>query len=253
MGLLDGKVAVITGGAAGMGRASSLLFAKEGAAVLVADVQEAEGREVAKEIEATGGRAHFLRTDVSKASDVQAMIAAAVDRFGSLDILFNNAGIEGHPGVPLADADEDDYDRVLAVNLKGVFLGMKYGIPQMDRQGGGVVVNTASLAGLVGVAGYAAYSASKGGVVQLTKVAALEYAQRNIRVNCICPGYIATDMTRRLREIPWDERLPRGHRNPVARAGTPEDIANAALYLASDLSAFVTGIALPVDGGSYAE
>lgn len=251
MGLLDGKVAVITGAAAGMGRASALLFAREGARVVLADVQLQGGESTASEIESAGGEAIFIRTDVSRSAEVRDLIATATAAFGKLDILFNNAGIEGSVSL-FEDADEEDFDRVLAVNLRGVFLGMKYGLPELVKTRG-VVINTASLAGLAGVPGMAAYAASKGGVVQLTKTAALEYASAGVRVNCICPGYISTDMTTRLREAPRDERLRRGAPNPLGRAGTPEDIAGAALYLASDLSAFVTGVALPVDGGSLAE
>ena len=171
MGLLDGKVAVITGAAAGMGRASALLFAREGARVVLADVQLQGGESTASEIESAGGEALFIRTDVSRAAEVRDLIATATAAFGKLDILFNNAGIEGSVSL-FEDADEEDFDRVLAVNLRGVFLGMKYGLPELVKTRG-VVVNTASLAGLAGVPGMAAYAASKGGVVQLTKTAAL--------------------------------------------------------------------------------
>lgn len=251
MGLLENKVAVITGAAAGMGRATAQLFAREGARVVLADVQAEGGGSAVNEIKSAGGEAIFVRTDVSQGAQVRALIAQAVATFGQLDVLFNNAGIEGSVAL-FEDADEDDFERILSVNLRGVFLGMKYGLPELVRTRG-VVVNTASLAGLIGVPGMAAYAASKGGVVQLTKTAALEYAAAGVRVNCICPGYIRTDMTARLREVRRDERLRRGAANPLGRAGTPEDIAGAALYLASDLSGFVTGIALPVDGGTLAE
>ncbi len=251
-GLLHDKVAVITGGGSGMGRASARLFAEEGAMLVLADVNEAGGRETAAELAEAGRTAMFVRTDVSRAVEVSALIQAALAAHGRIDVLFNNAGIEGTAGVLTEDYPDDEWDRVIDVNLKGVFLGMKYGLPELVKTKG-VVVNTASLAGLVGVAGMAAYTASKGGVIQLTKVAALEYAPAGVRVNCIAPGFIRTNMTARLRSQERDARLPKPARVPIGRAGTPEDIANAALYLASDLSSFVTGTVLSVDGGSLAE
>jgi NAD(P)-dependent dehydrogenase (short-subunit alcohol dehydrogenase family) len=248
MGRLDGAVAVITGAASGMGRATARLFASEGARLLLADVDAAGGETVAGEIGRNGGSVVFRRVDVSRADDVEAMVRDAVDRYGGLDVIFNNAGIEG-VSARLADWSEADWDRVIDVNLKGVFLGMKYALPVMAERGGGSVINTASVAGLVGWHGAAAYSASKGGVVLLTKTAALEYARWNVRVNCICPGVIHTAMVERITGG-GDEALDRLKRmQPMPRVGEAEDIARMALFLASEESTFVTGAALTVDGG----
>lgn len=248
MGRLDGAVAIITGAASGMGRATAQLFASEGARLLLADVNAAGGERVAGEIGRNGGSVVFRRVDVSRAGDVEAMVHDAVDRYGGLDVIFNNAGIEG-VSARLADWSEPDWDRVIDVNLKGVFLGMKYALPVMVERGGGSVINTASVAGLVGWHGAAAYSASKGGVVLLTKTAALEYARWNVRVNCICPGVIHTAMVERITGG-GDEVLERLKRmQPMPRVGEAEDIARIALFLASDESTFVTGSALTVDGG----
>ncbi|MBI2760503.1 MAG: glucose 1-dehydrogenase [Chloroflexi bacterium] len=255
MGVLDGKVAIITGAGSGMGRETALLFAREGAHVVAADVADGIGGETVSLIEQAGGTARFVHADVSRAADMKALVQAAVDTFGRLDIMFNNAGIEGDAGVPTADCTEENWDRIMGVNLKGVFLGMKYAIPELIRAGGGVIISTASLAGLVGVPGMPAYTASKGGVVQLTKAAALEYASQNIRVNCICPGAVTTAMTARLAEqyrATGRQRLT-GVRNPMSRSADPNEIAQVALFLASDASSYMTGVALPVDGGSYAQ
>ncbi len=246
MGKLDGKAAVITGAASGIGRASALLFAREGAAVLVADVDRRRGEQVAREIGAESGRAVFVEVDVARAPSVRAMIERALSEFGRLDILFNNAGIGGDLG-PLAESTEENFDRVIAVNLKGVFLGMKFGIEAMLRSGGGAIINTASVAGLIGARGFSAYGASKGGVIQLTRAAALEYADRNIRVNCICPGIIDTPI---LGMIPDEMRARIARRNPMGRMGTAEEIARAALFLASDDSSYATGAVLVLDGGA---
>jgi NAD(P)-dependent dehydrogenase (short-subunit alcohol dehydrogenase family) len=255
MGTLDGKVAIITGAASGMGRATALLFAREGAKVVAADVDVAGGRQTVAHIEDGGGTACFVPTDVARAADVERLVQTAVATYGRLDILFNNAGIEGEVGVPTADCSEENWDRIMAVNLKGVFLGMKYAIPELIRGGGGVIISTASLAGLVGVPGMPAYTAAKGGVVQLTKAAALEYAAQNIRVNCICPGAVTTAMTARIAEQRRERDMERPVRpaNPMGRAADPEEIARVALFLASDASSYMTGVALPVDGGSYAQ
>ncbi len=249
---LKGKVAVITGAGSGIGRAAALLFAEEGAKVVVADYSVAGGQETVKQIKAKGGEATFVATDVSKAADVQKMIKTAIDKYGRLDILYNNAGIEGPLG-PTENVSEADWDRVLSVNLKGVFLGSKHAIPQMLKQGGGVIINTASIAGLVGVANMPAYCASKGGIVLLTKTMALEYARKNIRVNCICPGAVKTPMLDRFTgSQPEAEKFLR-ESQPVGRWGEPEEIAQAALYLASEQSSFVTGTTLIVDGGLTAQ
>ena len=248
MDRLKGKVAVITGAGSGIGRASATLFASEGASVLAADIDSAGLAETLDLLRRDCPEAESIEVDVTKADDVRRMIEAARERFGRLDILYNNAGVEGPLG-PLIDCTEDDFDRTLAVNLKGVFLGMKYAIPVMVAQGGGAIISTASVAGLVGFRGLAAYTASKGGVVQLTRTAALEYAAQGVRVNCICPGLIDTPMMARIVPSAETRQAAAAAAHPLQRLGTPEDIARAALYLASDDASFVTGSALVVDGG----
>lgn len=252
MGRLDGKTAVITGAASGIGRAAALLFSAEGAKVVVADWQETEGQQVADEVRSKGGEATFLKTDVSSPDDVQRMIDAAVETYGKLDVLFNNAGVEGEQA-PTGDCTLENWDRVININLKGVFLGTKFGIQAMLKTGGGSIINTASVAGLVGFRGIPAYSASKGGVVQLTKTAALEYAQQNIRVNVICPGVIWTPMVERFTSGGDEVRQAMEQLEPVGRFGTAEEVANLALFLASDESSFCTGAPFIVDGGFVAE
>jgi NAD(P)-dependent dehydrogenase (short-subunit alcohol dehydrogenase family) len=247
MGRLDGKVAVITGGASGMGRATALRFVTEGAKVLLADVDTTGGESALGEIKSAGGVATFRRVDVSQAADVQEMIRVAVQDLGGLDVLFNNAGIEGQSSW-LADCTEENWDRVLAINLKGVFLGMKYALPHMAAQGFGSIINTASVAGLVGWRAGGAYSASKAGVANLTRTAALEYARYNVRINAICPGVIHTPMLDRINPSP-DTMRQLVTMQPMPRLGTAEDIASMALFLASDESTYVTGAMLPVDGG----
>ncbi len=247
MGRLDGKVAVITGAGSGIGRASAELFGREGAKVVCADLSGEQERTAA----GIGDAAVAVHADVSVSADVQNAIATAERRFGRLDVLFNNAGIGG-PKRPITEQDEEDYDRVLDVNLRSVFLGMKYGIGAMLRTGGGSVVNTASAAGLVGWKHHSVYSAAKGGVVQMTKSAALDYAKEGVRVNAICPGNTYTGLAGATREAP---EPPPGSRMPVQpmdRWGLPSELAAAALFLASDESSFVTGTALPVDGGYVA-
>jgi NAD(P)-dependent dehydrogenase (short-subunit alcohol dehydrogenase family) len=253
MGDLTGKRALITGGASGIGRATALLFAREGAAVAVVDVDQANGQAVARTIVEDGGQAIFLRCDVTQAGDCQRAVQQTVDELGGLDILFNNAGIIRRASV--LETSEEEWDRVMAVNVKSVFLLSKYAIPVMVQAGGGVIINTASGWGLVGGRKAAAYCASKGAVVLLTKAMALDHGQQNIRVNCICPGDTDTPMLRdEARQLgESDDRfLAEAAQRPLRRIGRPEEIAQAALYLASDASSFVTGTTLVVDGGGLA-
>ena len=245
---LKGKVALITGGGSGMGRAASLLFAREGAKVAAIDVNEASAAETARMIKAEGGEAISLRADVSNSEDARAMVDATVRAFGGMDVLYNNAGIEGESGF-LAQLSEDAFDRVIAINLRGVWLGMKYGIPKLMERGGGSVINTASVAGIVGLKGAAAYCAAKSGVIALTRVGALEYGRYNIRVNCICPGVIHTPMVDRITG-PAGLRPNFIARNSVlGRVGSAEEIAHTALFLASDEARFATGAPFIIDGG----
>lgn len=250
---LANKVALITGGASGIGRATALLFACEGAAVSVVDLDEAGGQAVAHKIVNEGGQAIFVRCDVSQAADCQRAGQQTVEQLGGLDILFNNAGIIRRASV--LETSEEVWDRVMAVNVKSIFLLSKYAIPIMAQAGGGVIVNMASGWGLVGGRKAAAYCASKGAVVLLTKAMALDHGEQNIRVNCICPGDTDTPMLRdEAQQLgKSDEQfLAEAAERPLQRIGKPEDIAQAALYLASDASSFVTGTALVVDGGGLA-
>jgi len=246
MAKLDGKTALITGSASGIGRATALLFSEEGARVVVADFVVEGGDETVRMIRESGGEAVFIEADVRRAEDVKKMIRAAVDVYGRIDILYNNAGVQGK-WIFAGDTPDEEWDRIIDTNLKGVFLGSKYVLPVMLEQGGGVIINTASTAGLIGLPGLPVYCASKAGVIQFTRTMALEYAERNIRVNCICPGGIRTPMSA---PPPPGEAGPTfSHPFPMRKFGGPEEIAKAALYLACDDSAYVTGIALTVDGG----
>ena len=250
--LVTGKVALVTGASSGIGRASALAFAREGAKVVVADVSVEGGEETVRLIQQKGGEAVFVKTDVAQAAEVEALIAKAVATYGRLDCAYNNAGIEGSAATT-TDYAEEPWDRVIAINLKGVWLCMKYEIPQMLKQGGGAIVNTSSAAGLVGARGGAAYVASKHGVIGLTKTAALEYAKAGVRVNAICPGAIDTPMMERI----TGHRLQRAERmaavEPVGRMGRPEEIAEAVVWSCSEVALFVTGHAMVVDGGMTAQ
>jgi NAD(P)-dependent dehydrogenase (short-subunit alcohol dehydrogenase family) len=248
MGKIDGKVAVITGAASGIGKATAILFAQEGAKVVVADVMDELGKETVKSISESGGEAIFVHTDVSRTEDVKNMIKAAVDTYGKFDIIFNNAGIEG-ASIDTANYPENVFDKVVAINLKGVWLGIKYAVPELLKTGGGVIINTTSVAGLVAFAGLSAYNATKGGIIQLTKTAAIEYAKQNIRVNCIAPGVIETAMVDRFLKGQPEAKAAFIQLEPVGRFGTPEEVAKVALFLASDDSSFITGTVLVVDGG----
>jgi NAD(P)-dependent dehydrogenase (short-subunit alcohol dehydrogenase family) len=251
-GLVDGKIALVTGAGSGIGRATALTFAREGAKVVVADVVVEGGEETVRLIKAAGGEALFVKADMAKAAEVEAMVQKAVATYGRLDCAHNNAGIEGATG-RTADYREEDWDRVISINLTGVWFCLKYEIAQMLKQGGGAIVNTASDAGLLGVPQMPAYVASKHGVVGLTKTAALEYAKSGIRVNAVCPGVIKTPMVDRI----TGQRAGRAERmaaaEPVGRMGKPEEIAEAVVWLCSDAASFVTGLPMPVDGGIIAQ
>jgi len=246
---LKGKVALITGAGSGIGRESALLFAREGASVVVADVVAEAGRETVSAIASSGGRAVFVRSDVSRAADVRAMVEAAEESYERLDVLFNNAGIFPAADGSVLETDEATWDLVMSVNLKGVFLGCKYGIPALLRSGGGSIVNTASFVALMGAATpQIAYTASKGGVLSMTREIAIEFARRGIRANAICPGPVETPLLAELFSDPA-RRARRMVHIPPGRLARPEEIARAALFLASDESSYINGTAFTVDGG----
>jgi len=251
---LAGKVALITGAGMGIGRGTAILFAKEGAKVVVVDYDSVSGQETVELIQDDGGEAIFVRADVSEPADVRAMVRAAMDKYGHIDILHNNAGIDLPQATNVVETKIEDWDRTIDVNLKGVFLSSKYVIPEMVKRGGGVIINTASIAGLVASPQEAAYGASKGGLVLLTKQMALDYAAHNIRVNSVCPGPMEKPTRDRLAYLQEDEvamkkRQALAQKVPLGRLCLPEDIAYAALFLASDEASLITGIDLIIDGG----
>lgn len=251
-GRVAGKVALVTGGASGIGRAAAMALARDGAQLVVADRHPEGGQQTVHAITEQGGEAVFIQVDVTSASAVESLIAQTVQTYGRLNCAYNNAGISGGGRALTAEYAEATWHQVLAVNLTGVWLCMKYEIPQMLQQGGGVIVNTASVAGLIGASGLAAYVASKHGVVGLTKTAALEYAARGIRVNCVCPGVIETPMTASaLRDPARRERIMASA--PLGRIGTPEEVAEAVVWLCSEAASFVTGHTLTIDGGFVAQ
>jgi len=250
MGRLDGKVAVVTGGANGIGRASAKALAAEGARVVIGDIADDRGETVVREIGEAGGEAVFVRADVTSMADVEALVRAAVERWGRLDVMFNNVGVA--IGGPAGDMSEEDFQRVLDVNLTGVWRGMRAAIPEMLRRGGGSIINTSSVQGHVAFLGWSGYAASKGGVDALTRQAAVEYAPKGIRINSIVPGTIMTEMNAQiLREIDDPDRLMNEwtSMHPIGRVGQPEEVAAAVVFLASDESSFVIGESLRVDGG----
>lgn len=247
--MFEGKVAFVTGAASGIGRAAAEAFAHAGAAVVVADVGEEANRETARRIVEAGGKSLAVRCDVTRAGDVQAALKKATDAFGRLDFAFNNAGVEPKKLVPTAEVDEEEWDRIIGVDLLGVFLCMKYEIPLMLAHGGGAIVNTSSGAGVIGIENNAVYSAAKHGVIGLTRSAALEYAAKNVRINAVCPGYIDTPMIERFAGRSAEARAKVIAEEPIGRMGTPEEIASTVVWMCSEGAGFMVGHALVVDGG----
>lgn len=254
-GQLAGKVGLITGAGSGIGRATALVFAREGAKVVVSDIDDDGGEETVSQVVDAGGDAIFVHADVTKSAEVEAMVETAVENYGRLDCAFNNAGVEGDPGGPIHEYSEELWRRVIDINLTGVWLCLKYETGEMVKRGSGAIVNAASVYGLVANAGGSSYNASKYGVIGLTTTVALEYAEQGIRVNAVCPGYIRTPMFERVNakysSPEYDAQVLAKH--PIGRLGRPEEVAEAVLWLCSDAASFVTGHAMSVDGGFVAQ
>jgi NAD(P)-dependent dehydrogenase (short-subunit alcohol dehydrogenase family) len=251
---LEGKTAIVTGAGNGMGRATAILFAEEGANVVVADVDEAGGHSAVAEIKASGANALFVRCDVSSEAQVMHLMQATIQHFGALHTIFNNAGIE-QPQTPSTDVTEELFERVIGVNLKGTFFCCKHAIPHLLAAGGGTIVNNSSVSAFANVGGNISYGASKGAIMSLTRILAIEYALKNIRVNAICPGVIDTPMNQRNLDKAADQEAVRQRwmsSTPIGRMGTPLEIARTVLYLASEMSSFTTGVGLLIDGGRVA-
>ncbi len=249
--LLESKIALVTGASSGIGRAAAVALAKEGATVVVASRGVESSQQTIRMIEECGGQGSFIKTDVSVAAEVDALITKTVERFGRIDCAFNNAGTVGGL-VPIIDETEAEFDRIMNVNLKGVWLCMKYEIRQMLAQGGGSIVNTSSEGGLLGMPAMSTYSASKHGVLGLTKSAALEYARANIRINAVCPSLIDnTLMIDGLKGVYPDAYQVLVNSHPIGRAGLPEEVAAAVVWLVSESASFVTGVSMPLDGGTH--
>jgi NAD(P)-dependent dehydrogenase (short-subunit alcohol dehydrogenase family) len=249
---LKGKIALITGGGSGIGRATATLFAREGAKVVVADYNVDGGERTARAIKEAGGEATFHPADVANPKEVEAMVAKTVATYGRIDCAFNNAGIEGEFS-STAECSLENWQRVIAINLSGVFYCMKYEIPEMLKTGGGTIVNTSSICGLAGIANTSAYTAAKHGVAGLTKTAALEFSSKGIRVNAVCPGFIRTPMVARVMDRGSFDEKAVIQTHPINRLGQPEEIAETVLWLSSDASSFVSGVPMPVDGAYMAQ
>lgn len=252
MGTFTGRVALITGGTSGIGRAAAVAFAREGAKVVIAGRREKEGAETLALIQKAGGEGLFVKTDVSKEADIKALVEATLRKFDRLDVAFNNAGVEGQPFLPTSDQTEANYQHVFDINVKGVLLSMKHQIPAMLKNGGGAIVNNASVAGVVGMGGMGVYVASKHAVVGLSKSAALEFARQNIRVNMVSPGAIETEMFDRFAAV-GSTREVLENLTPNGRVGKAEEIAAAVLFLCSPAASYITGSNLLVDGGWTAQ
>jgi NAD(P)-dependent dehydrogenase (short-subunit alcohol dehydrogenase family) len=249
MASFNGKVAIVTGGSSGIGRATAIAFAREGAKVVVASRREAEGQETLQRVKEAGSDGYFVKTDVAKQADVSAMVEKTMQVYGRLDYAFNNAGVEQIP-TPLLEQTEEDFDRIINITVKGVWLCMQHQIRQMLKNGGGAIVNMSSIAGLIGAATLPIYVASKHAVVGLTKSVALEYAKSGIRVNAVCPGVVQTPLVERFDKQVQEQMI---QLHPIGRAGKPEEIAEAVVWLCSDKASFVTGGAIALDGGYVAQ